>query len=96
MREVFLALRKNLRRRTGRACIVVGNTNLLGLDVLNAQAFAEQMSRMGFDFEDLIEREIPSKILPQVRDKTTGRFTKKQAANYQAYPREYLLVMRKR
>ncbi len=95
MREVFEAMKRKLKRR-GRACVVVGNTNLLGVDILNAQVFAEQMARMGFELERVIEREIPSKILPQVRDKKTGRFTAKRAADYQAYPREYILVMRKR
>ena len=50
---------------------------------------------MGFELERLIDRVIPSKILPQVRDKKTGRFTGTQAADYQAYPHEYILVMRK-
>ena len=95
MREVFAALKQKLQRR-GRACIVVGNTNLVGVDILNAQVFAEQMTRMGFELEHLIDREIPSKTLPQVRDKRTGRFTGKQTADYQAYPHEYILVMRKR
>ena len=95
MRQVFLALKRKLRRR-GRACIVVGNTNLLGVDILNAEVFAEQMMRLGFELEHLIDREIPAKILPQVRDKKTGRFTAKQSADFLAYPHEYILVMRKR
>ena len=94
MREVFLEVHRALRKG-GRACIVVGNTNLVGVDILNAQVFAEQMMGMGFVFERLIEREIPSKILPQVRDKKTGRFTSTIAADYLAYPHEYILVMRK-
>ena len=95
MREVFDVLKRKLRRR-GRACIVVGNTNLVGVDILNAEVFAEQMVRMGYELERLIDREIPSKILPQVRDKSTGRFTATQSADFLAYPHEYILVMRKR
>ena len=95
MRQVFHALKRKLRRR-GRACIVVGNTNLLGVDILNAEVFAEQMMRLGFGLEHLIDREIPSKILPQVRDKKTGRFTAKGSADFLAYPHEYILVMRRR
>ena len=94
MREVFKSVYSALRRR-GRACIVIGNTKLLGVDILNAQVFAEQMTRMGFEFERLIDREIPSKILPQVRDRKTGRFTKAKSAGFLAYPHEYILVMRK-
>jgi len=95
MREVFLVLKKKLKPG-GRACIVVGNTNLLGVDILNAQVFVEQMSRMGFQLERLIDRRIPTKILPQVRDKKTGRFTSTTSADFLAYPHEYILVMKKR
>ena len=95
MREVFSCLKKKLKRR-GRACIVVGNTNLLGVDILNAEVFSEQLLRLGFELERVIDRVIPSKILPQVRDKSTGRFTSKLAADFQAYPHEYILIARKK
>ena len=95
MREVFATLKKKLKRR-GRACIVVGNTNLVGVNVLNAEVFVEQMIRMGFEQERIVDRVIPSKILPQVRDKKTGRFTATQSADFLAYPHEYILIMRKR
>lgn len=50
---------------------------------------------IGFQIEQVIMREIPSKILPQTRDKKTGRFTKSKDADFLAYPHEYILVMQK-
>lgn len=58
----------------GHACIVIGNTAIGGVPILNAQVFAEQMSEIGLVVERVILREIPSKILPTTRDATTGRF----------------------
>lgn len=95
MREVFEVLHRKLKPG-GRACIVIGNTSLLEVPVLNAQVFAEQMVSMGFQLEKLVDRIIPSKILPQARDKSTGRFAGTQSADSAAYPHEYILIMRKR
>ncbi len=58
-----------------RACYVIGNTRLKGVEVLNAQVFAEGLLAAGFVLERVILRKIPSKILPQTRDLRTGRFT---------------------
>ncbi|MBC7225549.1 MAG: hypothetical protein H5T59_14945, partial [Anaerolineae bacterium] len=78
-----------------RACYVIGNTRLKGVDVCNAQVFAEGLLDAGFVLERAILREIPSKILPQTRDPVTGRFTSPRNAHFQAYPVEYILVARK-
>jgi DNA modification methylase len=95
MRECFIEMKRVLKPG-GKACIVVGNTALQGVDILNAEVFVEQMTHIGFDIQRIIKREIPSKILPQVRDPQSGRFT---GANNQrivhAYPVEYILVMEK-
>jgi len=78
-----------------RACYVIGNTRLKGVDVLNAQVFAEGLLLAGFSLERVILREIPSKILPQTRDPRTGRFTSPRNAHFHAYPVEYIVVARK-
>ncbi len=80
----------------GLACIVIGNTHLNGIEVQNAQVFAEQLQTLGFVLERVILREIPTKILPRTRDKRTGKFAKSQDADYLAYPMEYILVLRYR
>lgn len=57
--------------------------------------FIEQMEKVGFELEDLILREIPSKILPTTRDSRTGKFAKVADADAHAYPQESILVLRK-
>ena len=95
MNQVFQEMHRLLQRR-GRACIVIGNTNLRGVPILNAEVFAEQMQNMGFALEDLIKRVIPSKNLPSLRDEATGRFTRvTDTKKMLVYPTEYILVMRK-
>jgi DNA modification methylase len=85
---------QRVMRSGGYACIVIGNTHLSGVEVQNAQVFAEQLMTLGFVLERVILREIPSKILPRTRDKQTGKFTKTHDADYLAYPTEYIIVFR--
>ena len=83
-------------KKGGKTCIVVGNTSLQGVKILNAEVFVEQLQNMGLKVADIIKREIPSKNLPSVRDKKTGRFAGITDKNkVSAYPTEYILVMEK-
>ena len=65
---------------------------LKGVDVLNAEVFAESLQYSGFKLDKIIKREIPSKILPQKRDEKTGRFASNDNANSEAYPVEYIVI----
>lgn len=76
----------------GRCCYVIGNTRLKGIDILNAEIFAECLQYSGFKLDRIIKREIPLKILPQKRDEKTGKFAKNHEANSEAYPIEYIIV----
>lgn len=76
----------------GRCCYVIGNTNLKGIDIRNAEVFAESLQYSGFKLDRIVKREIPSKILPQKRDKFTGKFAKNNNANSEAYPVEYIVI----
>ena len=91
MQEVF---DENFRilKSGGRCCYVIGNTKLKGVDILNAEAFAESLQHSGFKLDRLIKREIPLKILPQKRDEKTGRFASKDKADSEAYPTEYIVI----
>ena len=79
-------------KRGGRCCYVIGNTKLKGVDILNAEVFAESLQYSGFRLDRIIKREIPSKILPQKRDEKTGRFASNNNANSEAYPIEYIVI----
>jgi len=91
MEEVFDESFRILKKG-GRCCYVIGNTRLRGVDILNAEVFAESLQYSGFKLDRIIKREIPSKILPQKRDKKTGRFARNDEADTEAYPIEYIIV----
>ncbi|MBU4331801.1 site-specific DNA-methyltransferase [Patescibacteria group bacterium] len=87
---------KRILKKGGRTCIVIGNTSLKGVEILNAEVFVEQMQNLGLKIDDIIKREIPSKNLPSARDKKTGRFSKADDKNKTyVYPTEYILIMKK-
>ena len=94
MLETFYEMYRVLKPY-GKACIVIGNTQFEGVDILNAEVFLEQMKAIGFVKHKIIHREIPSKMLPSTRDSKTGRFTKVNNADSIVYPTEYILVMEK-
>jgi len=93
MLECFREMRRVLKIG-GKACIVIGNTELQGVAIRNAEVFVEQMESIGLTVSRIIKRAIPSKILPQTRDPNNGRFTSATASNrVLAYPVEYILIM---
>lgn len=95
MYQCFTEIQRVLKPR-GAVAIVIGNTHINGVEIQNAQVFAEQMATLGFALERVILREIPSKILPRTRDSKTGKFARVDEADYVAYPTEYILILRKR
>ena len=95
MNQVFVEMKRMLKKG-GKTCIVVGNTSLKGVKILNAEVFVEQLQNLGLRVVDVIKREIQSKNLPSVRDKKTGKFASITDKNkISAYPTEYILVMQK-
>jgi len=95
MNQVFVEM-KRILKKGGKTCIVVGNTSLKGVKILNAEVFVEQLQNLGLKVADIIKREIPSKNLPSVRDKKTGKFARITDKNKtSAYPTEYILIMQK-
>jgi tRNA G10 N-methylase Trm11 len=91
MQEVFNESFRILKQGS-RCCYVIGNTKLRGVDIFNAEVFAESLQYSGFKLDGIIKREIPSKILPQKRDEKTGRFASSDEADTEAYPIEYIVI----
>ncbi|MEW6095531.1 MAG: hypothetical protein AB1567_03255, partial [bacterium] len=91
MQEVFDESYRILKKG-GRCCYVIGDTTLKGVEILNAEVFADSLQYSGFIIDRIIKREIPLKILPQKRDLKTGRFANNQEANSEAYPIEYIVI----
>ncbi|MBS4027937.1 MAG: site-specific DNA-methyltransferase [Ignavibacteriales bacterium] len=95
MFESFIEMKRVLKKH-GKACIVIGNTQLQKVDILNAEVFQEQFENIGFKTYKIVHREIPSKMLPSTRDPKTGKFTTVDDKGMKlAYPTEYILVMEK-
>lgn len=83
-------------KENGRLIMVVGDTKLRGVKIPNAYLLAEIANRIGWSLEAAYTREIPIKILPTIRDMTTGRFTNKANGNSsEGYDKEYVLVFRR-
>lgn len=76
-----------------RAFIVIGDTELKRVPIHNADVFIEAMEKIGFKIYKIIKREVPSKILPSTRDKTTGRFTSTSEADRLVYRVECIVGM---
>jgi len=95
MKKVFGEMYRILKK-DGKACIIIGNTNLRGVAILNAQVAAEQMQHAGFEKVRFIKREIPNKMITPWRDIETGKFTgKDNPSKIRAYEYEYIVVMEK-
>lgn len=81
---------------SGRLAIVIGNTALRGVQILNAQIFVEMLVNLGLSLKKVISREVPSKYLPSTRDPATGKFVSSNSFDkVLAYPREYILILEK-
>jgi len=94
MQQCFEEMHRVLKPK-GKACIVIGDTELRKVSILNAEVFVEIMLNLGFKIHKVVKRIIPSKILPQTRDSKTGRFTSNHKADRLAYAYEYIIMMEK-
>ena len=90
-KEMYRVLKKN-----GHVCLVIGNTTFNGVKVKSAEVFAEILTSLGFELIEIIKRSIPNKLIPTIRDKKTGRFSKLKNKNSKlVYPEEYILIAKK-
>lgn len=95
MRKAFGEMYRMLKPGA-KACIIVGNTNLCGVRILNAEVAAEQMSSIGLNKVDFIKREVPNKMITPWRDIQSGKFTGLSNPNKtRAYECEFIIVMQK-
>ncbi|RLC34729.1 hypothetical protein DRH14_02330 [Candidatus Shapirobacteria bacterium] len=95
MNQVFQEM-KRILKKGGKTAIVIGNTKLKSIKILNTEVFVEQLQNLGLKIRAIIKREIPSKNLPSIRDPKTGRFAKiTDKKKVLAYPTEYILIFEK-
>ena len=80
----------------GYACIVIGNTKIKEVQIKSAEIFFEFLRNAGLRKVNIIKRSIPHKLMPTLRDKNTGKFTKLDNPNCKkVYPDEYIIIMKK-
>ena len=96
MNKSFTQMYRVLKKGS-HACIIIGNTNLKNIPILNAEVALEQMKNTGFKKVKLIKREaISNKVIAPWRDLKTGRFTGRSNKRKRiAYQYEYILIMKK-
>lgn len=94
--SVYFKNAQHSLKKNGRLIMVVGDTKLRGVDIPNTYIMTEIAKRTGWSLEEAHTREIPVKILPTLRDITTGKFTNKTNGNWlERYGREYVLIFRR-
>ncbi|MEM3551767.1 MAG: DNA methyltransferase [Candidatus Bathyarchaeia archaeon] len=82
----------------GKAAIIIGNTRLGGVNILNAETITETALKIGFKLSKVIKRRIPNgaKFLPTIRDPETGCFVSNNAEKKKiVYPHEYIVILSK-
>lgn len=95
MNMAFQELHRVLKKGS-KICVIIGNTELSGISILNAEVAAEQLSGLGFQRTAFIKRDVSNKLITPWRDSQNGKFTgldnphKKRAYQY-----EYVVVMEK-
>ncbi|MCS5707339.1 site-specific DNA-methyltransferase [Candidatus Berkiella cookevillensis] len=95
MRSAFGEMHRVLKPN-GKICIIIGNTNMNGIEILNAEVAAEQMYRVGFRKVEFIKRLISNKLIAPWRDAKTGKFTTlSNPFKKRIYEHEYVVVMKK-
>lgn len=95
MHSAFREMHRVLKKRA-KICVIIGNTELNGVQVLNAEVAAEQLSRLGFQRTSFVKRDVSSKVIAPWRDKNSGKFTSmNNPSKKRVYQYEYVVIMEK-
>jgi DNA modification methylase len=88
----FLLESRRLLKRGKKMSMVIGNTTLRGVNILNAEVAFEQMQSLGFTNLCVDKRMTSSQSITPFRDIKTGQFTSvKNHHKRRAYQYEYVL-----
>jgi hypothetical protein len=80
----------------GKLCVlIVGDSYRRGVTIPTSAALSEMASRIGFELERKIVRQIPVRVLVSTRDRKTGRFSSTAQSDTQVYPEEDILIFRR-
>lgn len=95
MYSAFKEMHRVLKKKA-KICVIIGNTELNEVPVLNAEVAAEQLSRLGFRKTSFVKRDVSSKVIAPWRDKNSGKFTSiNNPSKKRVYQYEYVVIMEK-
>lgn len=95
MNSAFYEMHRILKSGS-KAVIIIGNTELHGVPILNAEVATELLHNIGFKTISLVKREVSNKMITPWRDKATGKFTgKSNRHKKRVYVHEFVLIMEK-
>jgi DNA modification methylase len=75
--------------------LIVGDSCRRGVTIPTSAALCEMASRVGFELERKVVRQVPVRVLVSTRDKKTGRFSSSVRSDARAYPEEHVLIFRR-
>lgn len=92
----FLSESKRILKKRKKISLVIGNTTLKDVDILNAEVAFEQMLALGFRNLKVEKRQTSSQSITPYRDLKSGRFTSvNNPLKRRAYQYEYILTGQK-
>ena len=89
----FIKEAKRILKKDKKMSLVIGNTSLKGVDILNAEVAYEQMTNLRFKDIKVEKRQTSFSSITPFRDKINGKFTSKKNPNKRrAYQYEYIIT----
>lgn len=89
----FIKEAKRILKKDKKMSLVIGNTSLKGVDILNAEVAYEQMTNLKFKDIKVEKRQTSFSSITPFRDKINGKFTSKKNPNKRrAYQYEYIIT----
>lgn len=88
----FILESKRILKMNKKVSLVIGNTTIKGVNILNAEVAYEQMKNLGYRNLKADKRQTSSQSITPFRDIVSGRFTSKENPNKRrAYQYEYII-----
>lgn len=89
----FILESKRILKKRKKISLVIGNTMIRGVDILNAEVAFEQMQSLGYRDVNVEKRQTSFQSITPYRDVTSGRFTSINNPNKRrAYQYEYVIT----
>lgn len=92
----FIKESRRILKKGKKVSLVIGNTILKGVEILNAEVAYEQMEQLGFKNIQTEKRRTSFQSITPYRDKISGRFTSASSPNKRrAYEYEFIITATK-